>query len=58
MAFNPLRLWAQRETGAIVVERTRQKKSYEVFLNASAVHFGEDQGGGRRWWLGTRVKAS
>lgn len=42
--FNPLSLWVERETGAIVLECTRQKKSCEIFLDGSAVHLGDDLG--------------
>lgn len=33
-----------QETRAIVLECTRQKKNYEILLDVSAVHFGDDLG--------------
>ena len=42
--FNPLSFWVERETGTIVLECTRQKKSCEIFLDGSAVHLGDDLG--------------
>lgn len=46
----------ERETGAIVLERTRQRKSYKIFLGVSAVHFGD--GLGEEVAARARVKAS
>lgn len=37
--FNPLGLWEEQETGAIVSECPGQKKHCKIFLDMYAVHF-------------------
>lgn len=55
--FNPFSLWVEWETGAIVLECTRQKKSCEIFLDGSAVHLGDDLGRGSGGWGPARRQA-